>query len=97
MRILTVKKSLLVVGWLSLLLCSTLSATPEETQSIGGFIEVYCIKCHGPEKQKGDRRFDTMVLPIDDSATLIQMQDILDILNLGEMPPDDEDTQPEVP
>ena len=91
------KKSLLVVGWLSLLLCSTLSATPEETQSIGGFIEVYCIKCHGPEKQKGDRRFDTMVLPIDDSATLIQMQDILDILNLGEMPPDDEDTQPEVP
>ncbi len=91
------KKSLLVVGWLSLLLCSTLSATPEETQSIGGFIEVYCIKCHGPEKQKGDRRFDTMVLPIDDSATLIQMQDILDILNLGEMPPDDEGTQPEVP
>ena len=38
-----------------------------------------------------------MVLPIDDSATLIQMQDILDILNLGEMPPDDEETQPEVP
>ncbi|MEC8777904.1 MAG: c-type cytochrome domain-containing protein [Verrucomicrobiota bacterium] len=25
---------------------------------VRGFLEVYCIKCHGSEKQKGDRRFD---------------------------------------
>lgn len=64
--------------------------------SISGFMESYCIKCHGPEQQKGDRRFDTMKLPISDSATLIQIQDVLDLLNLGEMPPEDEDEQPEV-
>lgn len=75
---------------------SPLIATPEMETSIGGFMDTYCIKCHGSEKQKGDRRFDTMKLPISDSATLIQIQDVLDILNLGEMPPEDEDEQPEV-
>ena len=59
------------------------------------FVDQYCIKCHGPEKQKGDRRFDRLDLPVKDSATLIQLQDMLDILNLGEMPPEDEDERPE--
>ena len=64
--------------------------------TLNGFLENYCIQCHGPEKQKGDRRFDDLAFPIDDSATLIQLQDILDMLNLGEMPPEDEEVRPEV-
>ncbi len=58
------------------------------------FVDRYCIQCHGPDKQKGDRRFDTIDFPIEDSATLIELQDILDLLNLGEMPPEEEE-QPE--
>jgi hypothetical protein len=54
------------------------------------FLKSYCIKCHGPEKQKADRRFDELSLDIADSELL---QDILDQLNLAEMPPEDE-TQP---
>jgi hypothetical protein len=65
--------------------------------TLNGFLESYCIQCHGPDKQKGDRRFDTLALPIEDSATLIELQDILDLLNLGEMPPEEEDERPEVP
>jgi hypothetical protein len=61
-----------------------------------GFLDSHCIKCHGPDKQKGDRRFDHLAFPIEGSATLIQLQDILDMLNLGEMPPEDEEERPEV-
>ena len=60
-----------------------------------GFIDQYCVQCHGPDEQKGDRRFDTLSLPIEDSTTLIQLQDMLDILNLGEMPPEDEEERPD--
>ncbi|MDA1067892.1 MAG: DUF1592 domain-containing protein [Verrucomicrobia bacterium] len=65
--------------------------------TLTNFLESYCIQCHGPEKQKGDRRLDSMNLPIKDSATLIELQDILDILNLGEMPPEEEEKRPDDP
>jgi hypothetical protein len=47
----------------------------------------YCIGCHGAAKQKGDRRFDRLDGAIPDDDALIDLQDILDQLNLGEMPP----------
>jgi len=52
-----------------------------------GFLKEYCIKCHGPDKQSGDRRFDKLSneIPTPDEALL--WQEILDQLNLGEMPP----------
>lgn len=54
------------------------------------FLETYCVECHGSEKQKGDRRFDQLSYPIDNDDLLIDFQDMLDLLNLGEMPPEDE-------
>src|SRR5687768_13695854 len=51
------------------------------------FFATYCKECHGPEKQKGDRRFDELRLPVQSPDTLIELQDIIDQLNLGEMPP----------
>ena len=47
-------------------------------------------KCHGPEKQKGDFRIDTLdagFATIDSTAAWIEIRDQI---NLGEMPPDDE-------
>ncbi len=60
------------------------------------YLETYCISCHGPEKAKGDRRWDTLELqlPIQSTESLYGVQEILDILNLGEMPPHDEELQP---
>jgi hypothetical protein len=51
------------------------------------FLATYCTECHGPRKQRGDRRFDHLSLPPADIDTLTQFQDILNQLNLGEMPP----------
>lgn len=51
------------------------------------FLTTYCNDCHGAEKQKGDRRFDTLSLPPAKVDTLIDLKDILDQVTLGEMPP----------
>ena len=51
------------------------------------FLKTYCIECHGAEKQKGDYRFDTLKTDLSDIQTLETWQNILDQLNLGEMPP----------
>lgn len=66
----------------SLLLTAHLFAGPAE------FLSTYCNDCHGSEKQKGDRRFDTLALPVAEVDTLIDLKDILDQINLGEMPPE---------
>ena len=51
------------------------------------FLTKYCINCHGPKQQKGERRFDRLMATVDDDDTLVDQQDVLDLLNLGEMPP----------
>ena len=51
------------------------------------FLQKYCVKCHGAKTQKGERRFDRLTGDIPDENALVDLQDILDLLNLGEMPP----------
>lgn len=55
------------------------------------FFESNCIKCHGPKKQKGSVRLDDLPSVIGDEATAQRWQDVLDVLNLSEMPPEDEE------
>jgi hypothetical protein len=55
------------------------------------FLKNHCFKCHGPEKQKAKRRFDKLPSTITKLEELELWQEILDQLNLGEMPPNDED------
>ena len=54
------------------------------------FLNKYCTQCHGEEKQKADRRFDMLSQSIADFREQELWQEIVDQLNLGEMPPDDE-------
>jgi len=58
-----------------------------DTETLHQFLRTYCNECHGADKQKGDRRFDQLALPVSKMDTLIELKDILDQLNLGEMPP----------
>jgi hypothetical protein len=51
------------------------------------FLSTYCIDCHGPDTQKSDRRFDGLGDSITDLHQLELWQEIVDQLNLGEMPP----------
>lgn len=47
----------------------------------------YCVRCHGSKQQKGERRFDKLNGELPDDNALVDLQDVLDQLNLGEMPP----------
>ena len=62
-------------------------AADAKLADIRPFLQKYCFGCHGPEKQKGDYRFDTLKTDLSDIETLETWQNILDQLNLGEMPP----------
>ena len=56
-------------------------------RTVKPFLAKYCVRCHGAKTQKGERRFDRLTGTIPDSKALVDYQDILDQLNLGEMPP----------
>ena len=55
---------------------------------IQNFLETYCLQCHGPDKQKGDRRFDELTGDLSKLSEAESFQEILDQLNLAEMPPE---------
>ncbi|MEC9123608.1 MAG: DUF1592 domain-containing protein, partial [Verrucomicrobiota bacterium] len=54
------------------------------------FLNKYCYDCHGEKKQKADRRFDFLTGSVQDFKQQELWQEILDQLNLGEMPPEEE-------
>ena len=66
----------------------------EVSTLVGHFLKKNCQSCHGEKKQKGDQRFDTLSNNLSTPDTIQLYQDILDKVNLGEMPPEDE---PEIP
>lgn len=51
------------------------------------FFENYCIECHGDRKQKGDLRLDQVPWTINNNQVADAWQDVLHVLNAGEMPP----------
>lgn len=53
-----------------------------------------CEGCHGSEKQKGKFRVDDLPFKISDLATAERWQKILNAMNSGEMPPEEEKKQP---
>ncbi|MCM8537528.1 MAG: DUF1588 domain-containing protein [Lentisphaeraceae bacterium] len=61
--------------------------------SIHSFTEKYCFECHNAKRQKGKIRLDDADFTFSTHASIYHWQDFLDVLNTGEMPPEDE-TQP---
>ncbi|HIG27843.1 MAG TPA: DUF1592 domain-containing protein, partial [Verrucomicrobiales bacterium] len=76
---------LCVFGCLGVSSFNIAAASPRE------FLQSYCTDCHGAKKQKSDRRFDTLPAKIYSLDDLERYQEIVDQLNLFEMPPEDED------
>lgn len=64
---------------------------------VNPFIEQHCVHCHGPDKQKGQVRLDTLSRDINNNDTAQLWQDVLDVLNSGEMPPVEEPRPPQEP
>jgi hypothetical protein len=54
------------------------------------FLEQHCQKCHGSEKQKGKFRVDDLPFQITNIETAERWQKVLNQINSGEMPPEEE-------
>jgi len=79
------------------LLCGNLTTAIAATTGADGdldmlrpFLKTHCIRCHGPEEQNADRRLDQLSFDFSNPQNGELLQDVLDQLNLGEMPPADE-------
>ena len=57
-------------------------------------LEKLCFECHGPDKQKGEIRFDTLDPDLVNGSDTETWHDSLDQINLGEMPPEKAQVQP---
>ena len=53
-------------------------------------LQKYCIQCHGPDKQKGKVRFDTLTSFTSEKENINLWLQILDQVHFEEMPPEDE-------
>lgn len=51
------------------------------------FLEAHCIKCHGPEKEKGDLRIDRLSRDFKLGADAHHWAEVIEQVNSGEMPP----------
>ncbi len=54
------------------------------------FMQDHCVKCHGPEKQKGKLRLDTLANDFSDPAAVAKWAEVVNAINGHEMPPEDE-------
>ena len=55
-------------------------------------LQAHCVKCHGPDKQKGNLRFDNLSVDfLNDRSAAETWHDASDQIKLGEMPPEDEE------
>jgi cytochrome c553 len=52
-------------------------------------LAAHCLKCHGPDDTSGGFRIDTLPAMIDSVEAAERWQRVLNVLNAGEMPPDD--------
>ena len=65
-------------------------------KDIRPLLNQFCVRCHGPEEQNGRMRFDTLSTNlVKDRAAAADWHETLNVLNRGEMPPEDE-PQPSV-
>ena len=57
-------------------------------------LKEHCEKCHGAEKEKGKFRVDDLAFSIGDLRTAERWQRVLNAMNSGEMPPEEEKAIP---
>src|SRR5687768_10047611 len=65
------------------------------SEHVRPFLQKHCVKCHGPEKAEAKLRLDALAADFVRRPAADNWLEVLDRLNLGEMPPADE-PRPEV-
>jgi len=69
---------------------SVVAATATVDARHTAFFTAHCLKCHGAEKQEGGVRLDTLSFAVETVETADRWQRVLDVLNSGDMPPEEE-------
>jgi mono/diheme cytochrome c family protein len=78
---------------LTLLTALLLAASPVLPGAVRGaepfeaFLEKHCVRCHGPEKEKGDLRFDQLSRDFKLGTDSHHWAEAIENVNSGEMPP----------
>ena len=66
--------------------------SPDFDADVRPVLQKHCFSCHGPEKQKGKIRLDNLSTNlIEDVRAAETWHEVRNAINLGEMPPDDEE------
>ena len=66
------------------------SSLAEYESKVKPILNKYCFECHGPKKQKGKIRLDDFSVNLYNDQVSETWHDVLDLMNTGEMPPEDE-------
>lgn len=78
--------------FVNILMALVVSGTAFGAEPTRAFLSEYCVSCHGPEKQKGKLRLDTLGAP--EEANAKSWARSLERMMLGEMPPEEARKQP---
>ncbi|MBK8092998.1 MAG: DUF1592 domain-containing protein [Verrucomicrobiaceae bacterium] len=63
------------------------AAPSQAAEPYEAFLETHCIRCHGPEKEKGDLRIDQLSRDFKLGADTHHWAEVIEQVNSGEMPP----------
>ena len=69
----------------------TIFATDRDfTAKAQPFFKKHCLRCHGPERMEGDVQVDQLSDDLDDLGSVDALQNMLDEITVGSMPPSSE-------
>lgn len=78
---------MLVRKLLLLAVCPGFGGAVHAAEPLEAFLEKHCVRCHGPQKEEGDIRFDTLSRDFKADVDTHHWAEALDKVNSGEMPP----------
>jgi mono/diheme cytochrome c family protein len=64
-----------------------LAGTAQTAEPFEAFLEAHCLKCHGPDKEKGDLRLDKLSRDFKQGEDAQRWREVLEAINAGDMPP----------
>jgi mono/diheme cytochrome c family protein len=67
--------------------CLLAAASAAAEEPFEAFLKTHCIRCHGPEKAKGDLRIDELSRDFQLGADTHHWAEVIEQVNSGEMPP----------
>ena len=67
-----------------------LAGTVSAEEPFEAFLQTHCLRCHGPEKEKGDLRIDQLSRDFKLGADAHLWAEVIEQVNSGEMPPEKE-------